>query len=147
MNIIEILFGGGVIFALLNIIMQNKEIYINNINSKRSDSNNELRKEISKIVAFCILYKRLNATNYNQKDIINNIEYEFYQAIAMARMHLSIHPERMGNVGHDLLDIKLKEIQDKDRIKQKTADEILFLTRKILDSEWNRVKNEAKGEI
>ena len=141
---LECLFGSGIIIALVGIIAQNREIYINNISVKRSESNNELREAISKIIAYCML----NNKNNNDEDYESKIsEYKFYQSVAIARMHLSIHPERVGNAGHDLLNNKLKEIQDIKKINCNTAEEILFLTRQILDYEWSRVKKEAKGEI
>ena len=87
-NIFEFLFDGGVIIALLNIIYQNRKMYIDNINVKRNESNNEFRKVISKIVAYCTLIKKISA-NSKVIDNVIDLEYEFYQSIAMARMYLS----------------------------------------------------------
>lgn len=142
-TIVEFLFGSGVIFALLNIVKSNKEIYINSINNKRTNSNNELRREISKVIAYCMLTIKANNNNKDLNDYKN--QFEFYKAIAMSRMHLSIHPERTGNEGHDILDNMLKAIQELKTIDEKTTEEIILLTRQILDFEWNRVKKEAKG--
>ena len=140
-TVIEILFGSGIIISLITLYFQSKETYIKNINSHRNASNKEFRNAMSKIIAIC----RLKA---DENEKFDDKKYEFYQSIIFARMCLSIYPERIGNCGHGILDEKLKVLlYDKEKMNEKEIEELIFISKQILSYEWNRVKNEAKGEV
>lgn len=146
-ELIEIFLGSGLLLAVANIYIQNKKVYINSINSTRTLSNNELRKEMAKIIAFCIWKTKNKYEEDKEKVEIKEKEIDFFYSISLVKMQLSIFPEREGNIGHDVLERKLDQIMDINNINDQTAKELLFISRQILSSEWRRVKQEAKGVI
>ena len=156
MNILDGFVGVIIGFVASYILLRfnYKDLYAKTVTYSRENSNNILRENISNILAICRLVNKFGY--YNEKEdrdkCINNEIYnklfELYKSISICKMMMSIRGGK-GNEYHTelttILDCISNDIKNEIAVEEKHIIDLEIYTRCILDYEWIRIKNEAKG--
>lgn len=142
-GLIGAVIGASVSFLTLR--YNYRDLYARNISQNRMDWINSFRDEIAIIVAAieCIDKKS------EGKDI-DNIVYKACVARAKLQTRLNMDIEKYGNEYNEAMSkllnsIDFKNCRDCD-YKENLVNNLVELTRNVLEPEWQRVKNEAGGK-
>lgn len=150
-EIIAGVLGGAIGFfaSFLTLRFQYRQLFARTVSENRMDWINRFREELSVIVA---VSRRVGDRNANGKfkqqsagsesDVI--LEAEQARIKLLTRLNQDV--EKTGNEFNGVFEQKLKAIDFAKGITQGEFDELLDIARKILEFEWRRVKEEAKGE-
>lgn len=135
-----------------------KHLFAETVTQNRTKTISEMREALSQILGFInnIRYEKKGINSFEEldnkiKENVKNYNQDrtiFYKNIYKTKMLLSIHPEKFGNLYHKELEEELNIIL-KDNIECidcKCVENIERYARNIFDYEWQRVKDEAKGE-
>lgn len=142
-NIIGNVLSGlvGAIFAtavtLLTLRFHYHDLYAKSISSNRMDWINNFREEISTIIA-CLSFNDLGERA--------KYAYDAEKARAKLLTRLNMDTTRLGNEYNEAMDTVLNSICfECGCTSQETVKRLITLSRKILEPEWQRVKEEARG--
>ena len=143
--IIGAVLGGiiGFIASWLTLKYNYKRLFAETVSSNRMEWINMFRDEFATIVGVICILKNCKPTSDDYFREILGAE----QARARLLTRLNMHTDRQGNEYNKVFAERLKALVFCD-VKQVSDDDIQKLTElagKILEHEWQRVKNEAKG--
>ena len=144
-TIIGAILGGiiGFIASWLTLKYNYKRLFAETVSSNRMEWINMFRDEFATIVGVICILKNCKPTSDDCFREILGAE----QARARLLTRLNMHTDRQGNEYNKVFAERLKSLSFYD-VKQVSDEDIQKLTElagKILEHEWQRVKNEAKG--
>lgn len=129
----------GAIGSWLLLKFKYRDMYSKTVSSNRMDWINNFRGEVAMIIAYLRLKK--------EEELEANIwEVECARAKLLTRLNMNLaNPGNEYNVlfGDELEKIDFSNLNNSEEI----SEQLICLTRKILEGEWQRVKKEAKGEM
>lgn len=135
------LLGAGLSFLTLR--YNYRDLYARNISSSRMEWINNFREEMSTVIAAIEFNGCCEIASTEKCDIL----YDAYKARAKLQTRLNLNISKYGNEYNQALYDLLNSIDFKNcKNSQKTVEQLLTLTRKILEPEWQRVKSEARGK-
>ncbi len=151
-NIITILSGFGIgafLGAILGALITNKynyhHLFAETVSKSRMEWINHFRDEVGIIVAALRIEQKEDCQKDCKKDCKKDCYYEAEKARARLLTRLNQDTGKIGNEYNGYFTKLLEGIvfSKKDETK---AKEIIKVSRKILEPEWQRVKKEARGK-
>lgn len=163
-DVVHVIFSGGILAAIFSwqknkIDMQ--KLYAETVSQSRMAWITSFRNDMGTIVAavkmrnsilkgFCC---NVDASKDNyaicepcQKKYYTEIVPEALKAVSVLRTRLNMNILKKGNEYNDILEKMLCDIDFYAKKEGDVSDnDLIDITRKILESEWGRVKDEAKG--
>ncbi|MBQ2819204.1 MAG: hypothetical protein IJF14_02330 [Clostridia bacterium] len=132
LTIIATVVIGGIVTFKYNY----NSLFAENVSKHRMDWINNFREEMSVIISAI-----QGGCRYNDTSSMKNA----YKARAKLRTRLNQDISRFGNEYNQILDEMLRDLTfcQKDNEKVET---LIYLSRKILEPEWQKVKREARGK-
>ena len=128
-------------------------LFAENVSKNRMEWINNFREEVSTIIAATEALCSLSgdgerADNAGQKSELEcEWIYHAEKARAKLRTRLNMDITRYGNEYNQRMDNRLKTLRfDGSEHERQSVEEIIELSRKILEHEWKKVKSEAKGK-
>lgn len=145
-TIIGAVLGGviGFIASWLTLKYNYKRLFAETVSSNRMDWINKFRDEFAIIIGTIQILK-------NSEPPYSDYRADILQA-EQARMRLltrlNMHTERLGNEYNEVFAERLGSLSfyAPEQVSEDDIQKLIQLARKILESEWQRVKKEAKGE-
>lgn len=136
------LFAGGII-GTFTLVFKYKSLFAENVSKNRMEWINNFREEMSTVIAAIEFNLCCEIASTEKCDIL----YDAYKARAKLQTRLNLNISKCGNEYNQALYDLLNSIDFKNcKNSQKTVEQLLTLTRKILEPEWQRVKSEARGK-
>lgn len=131
------IIGGliGFIASLLTIQFNYKKLFAETVSKNRMEWINNFREEIGIIISAC----------KNNNDLPSDKLFEAEKARAKLLTRLNQDVSKAGNEYNKRFADLLSKIDFNVSATQQLIDELIKLTRNILEPEWQRVKIEAKG--
>ena len=159
-NIVDLLVPGGFITWFFN-WQKNKidmrKVFAETVSKSRMEWITSFRNEIGTIVAAikmrnhvlegkcCNLAKGTCADCKEcKKKYYTEVVPEALKAVSTLRTRLNMNITKRGNEYNDILDDMLHEIDFYEK-NDVSEEDLISITRKILEPEWGRVKDEAGG--
>ena len=143
-GLIGALLGAGVSFLTLR--FNYRDLYSRSVSTNRMEWINNFREEIATIIAALECAK----TPFTQNDdiIIDDIIYQAYKARAKLLTRLNMDTSKNGNEYNKVMADILVSIDFETDFPNNAqrVNALVELSRKILEPEWKRVKNEAGGK-
>lgn len=121
-----------------------RDLYSKSVSSSRMDWINNFREEISTIIAAL----KMSIDEEDLTDAGAKYLFEAEKARAKLLTRLNMDTSRIGNEYNEAMATLLNEIDFKSSCAthEDRTDVLIDLTRKILEPEWVRVKQEAGGK-
>lgn len=121
-----------------------KDLFAKTVSSNRMDWINKFRDEIATVIGTVRILKNSEPPYGDYRADILKAE----QARGRLLTRLNMHTERLGNEYNKVFAERLEALNfyAADKVSEEDMQKLIELTRKILEPEWQRVKNEAKGE-
>ncbi|MBO4693382.1 MAG: hypothetical protein J5659_03190 [Clostridia bacterium] len=141
------IFSGALIGAVISIFtlrFHYRELYAKSISSSRMQWINDFREEVSTIIATL----KANKSDIN-KTQPNKIVYKAEQARAKLLTRINMNTSQPGNEYNDVFAKLLLELDFNNTMDiniDDTTRKLTELSREILEYEWKRVKDEARGK-
>lgn len=146
---LEALFGfmGGLIASLITVWVARIKNYGEIVSERRNVWLNEMRDNISRMLACKKAMKDEKKGSTNQVTINRGLlekkeelekEYEIAKNEVLIRLNLT-------EGKHQLLKEAIEEFDTKDDYDSIAAEKILEISRSLLKDEWEKVKRETKG--
>lgn len=134
---------GGII-SFLTLRFNYKELYARTVSSNRMAWINKFREEVAIIAATM----KCGVNRINEDKNMSKIVYDAEKARARLLTRINMNINKNGNEYNKVLSDILNDIDFSDTTHetQQRIDILLDISRKILETEWKRVKNEAGGK-
>lgn len=131
-------FGSG----YLTLRLGYKDLYARTVSTNRMDWINNFREEISIVIA------GIRCKGRNSEGTVDDIIYQAEKARAKLLTRLNMNIARIGNEYNAVMNDVLNKIDFSNTSisDQKYIETLIGLSRKILEPEWRRVKQEAGGD-
>ncbi|NLE06907.1 MAG: hypothetical protein GX638_19175 [Crenarchaeota archaeon] len=149
MNVLGELLSGflgallGCFFSFLTLRYNYKDLYARTVSENRMEWINNFREEIATVAAAVKCGNSLEIRNGDRP-----LLYEAEKARVRLLTRINMDTSKSGNEYNKVLSDILSDIDFTKQCKEDKAriDALLDLSRKILEIEWKRVKNEAGGK-
>lgn len=142
---LEALFGfmGGLIASLITVWVARIKNYGEIVSERRNIWLNEMRDNISKMLACRKALKDVKGGS-TQQATTNDSPSEFEKEYELAKNEVLIRLN-LTEGKHRLLKEAIEEFDTKDDYDSIAAEKILEISRSLLKDEWEKVKRETKG--
>lgn len=126
-----------------------RQLFAETVSQNRMDWINNFREEFSTVIGYAaarpgMTKGREMRGSGGSNDSAHLILGEKARAKLLTRLNLNV--DKYGNEYNAVFEERLKKIDFSKGATRKEIDELIDISRKILEFEWNRVKEEAKGE-
>ena len=151
--------GIGFIASWLTLRFNYNQLFAQTVSENRMDWINHFREEFSIVLGTASFFSDNQiidctiSTNSQDKEC-KNCDKECAKKMILeaerARMklltRLNLDTSKIGNEYNEIFERKLKEINFQEGITELQKNQLMELSREILEFEWKKVKQEAKGD-
>lgn len=145
-TIIGAVLGGliGFIASWFTLKYNYKKLFAETVSFNRMDWINRFRDEFAEIVGMIRILKNSELPYSECRTDILQAE----QARVRLLTRLNMHTERFGNEYNAVFAerVEMLNFYGVDKVSEDDLQKLIELARKILEPEWQRVKNEAEGK-
>ena len=155
-EVIAAVLGGliGFIASWLTLRFNYNQLFAQTVSENRMDWINHFREEFSIVVgtASFLANNQIGACKSSDecetcdKECAKKMILEAERARMKLLTRLNLNTNRIGNEYNSIFEQKLKEIDFKKGISEQQKNELMEISREILEFEWKKVKKEAKGD-
>lgn len=140
----------GFLASALLLRFHYKQLFAQTVSQNRMDWINHFREEFGTVIGYAEMKGTKNLAEKVRKhrceELRDSSVLEAEKARAKLLTRLNLNTGKLGNEYNAVFEERLKKIDFSKGATRKEIDELIDISRKILEFEWNRVKEEAKGE-
>lgn len=153
-GLIGALVGALITFiaSILTLRFNYKQLFAQTVSENRMDWINHFREEFS-IILGTANFLSDNPINESKKgckicdqECAKKMILEAERARMKLLTRLNLDTSKIGNEYNKVFELKLKEIDFNKEFDEQQKNELMEISREILEFEWQKVKKEAKGE-